>query len=147
MTKIYSIKLAMRWKSDIALHSSTVTLLVIQFKSKCVLYSQKMRFIIFSSHSQSNNLLALGQRFPNWAPRDSARGAAKACESCCICRRQVRSVPRNFKMEEYCLEELLVNRLRSTRNNVIYRVTIACSISLTSVKCKFGGNFCPALRR
>ena len=35
----------MPWKSYIALHSSTVTLLVIQFKNKCVLYSQKMRFI------------------------------------------------------------------------------------------------------
>ena len=47
MTKIYSIKLAMQWKSDIAFHSSTVILLVIQSKDKCVLYSQKMRFIYF----------------------------------------------------------------------------------------------------
>ena len=44
MTKIYFIKLAMRWKSDIALHSPTVTLLV---KNKCVLYWQKMLFIYF----------------------------------------------------------------------------------------------------
>ena len=31
------------------------------------------------------------------------------------------------------------------RNNVIYCVTIARSISLTCVKCKFGGNFCPLI--
>ena len=34
-------KVEMRWKSDIALHSLTVTLLVMQIKSKCVFYSQK----------------------------------------------------------------------------------------------------------
>ena len=53
MTKIYSIKLAMRWKSDIALYSSTVTLFAIQFKNKCV-------SSVISSHSQSNNLLFVG---------------------------------------------------------------------------------------
>ena len=53
-------KVGMRWKSDIALHLSTVTLLVIQIKSKCVFYSQKCVSSDFSSHSQSNNLLSLG---------------------------------------------------------------------------------------
>ena len=39
-----------------------------------------------------------------------------------------------FYNGRYCLEELLVNRLRSTRHNVIYYVTITRSISLSCVK-------------
>ena len=31
------------------------------------------------------------QWFPNWVPRDFARGSVKACESCCICHCQVES--------------------------------------------------------
>ena len=44
----------------------------------------------FKSHVQLNdgyvqhNSNSLWQRFPNWAPQDLAKGAAKTCESCCI---------------------------------------------------------------
>ena len=68
-------------------------------------------------------------------------------ESCCICRCQIRSVPRNFIMEKYCLEELLVNRLRihTSQCNMLCNNCPFNFYNLSEVK--FGGNFCPPLRR
>ena len=51
----------MRWKSDIAHHSPTVTLLaIIQFKNKCVVCWQKTRFLYFLKSQPGNKLLSLG---------------------------------------------------------------------------------------
>ena len=69
-----------------------------------------------------NNLV--GQRFPNWVPRrpgvprDFSRGAAKVVTFVVDLRARgvwcrVCSIPRNFIMEKYCLEDLLVKRLRN----------------------------------
>ena len=100
-----------------------------------------------------NRAYNLGKRFSNWvlrrlgAPRDFARGAAKPCESCCICCCQVHHVSRNFIMGKYCLKELLVNRLLNHKSQC-NTLCNDCPFNFINLcKVKFGGNFCPPLRR
>ena len=63
----------------------------------------------FVTISPSAAVPKLGAAAP-WCAVRHCRGRR---ESCCICRCQVRSVPRNSVMEKYCLEELFVYRLLS----------------------------------
>ena len=69
--------------------------------------------IKFARQKVNEGWKRLKQRFPNWAPRDFARGATKACEMFYLSLSRPLCTSLNFVMEKYCLEEMFVNRLRS----------------------------------